>query len=69
MPSGDTVYHCLPKDQKPDMVCLEWMHRARLYLSYNQKEGFRCYRFTWQSLHPDTILTDCFENGGQYGHW
>lgn len=51
------------------MVCLEWMHRARLYLSYNQKEGFRCYRFTWQSLHPDTILTDCFENGGQYGHW
>ncbi|XP_073978465.1 myogenesis-regulating glycosidase isoform X2 [Rhodnius prolixus] len=69
LPSGDTVYHCLPKDQKPDMVCLEWMHRARLYLSYNQKEGFRCYRFTWQSLHPDTILTDCFENGGQYGHW
>ncbi|XP_014249264.1 myogenesis-regulating glycosidase isoform X3 [Cimex lectularius] len=71
----DRVHQCLPQDQKKDIVCLEWMHRARLYLSYSQMEikgqkgDFRCYRFTWESLHPNTQLTDCFENGKQHGHW
>ncbi|KAL1117500.1 hypothetical protein AAG570_003819 [Ranatra chinensis] len=71
LPVADRVFECLPQDQAAaeGAVCLEWMHMARLYLSYQQKQGFRCYRFTWLSLRHDTLLTDCFKNGDQHGHW
>ncbi|CAH1402416.1 unnamed protein product [Nezara viridula] len=75
LPSTDRVYHCLEQDQEDGKVCLEWMHRARLYLSYKEEkskgkeQGFRCYTLTWESLSTDTRLVDCFENGQFHGHW
>uniref|UniRef100_A0A0K8T0D7 Family 31 glucosidase KIAA1161 n=1 Tax=Lygus hesperus TaxID=30085 RepID=A0A0K8T0D7_LYGHE len=73
LPQNDRVFPCLHSNNRKGKLCLEWMHKARLYLSYKEeKEGdtqFRCYTFTWQSLHPDTLLTDCYENREQHGHW
>ena len=75
LPATDRVYHCLERDQENGKVCLEWMHRARLYLSYKEEkskekdQGFRCYTLTWESLSSDSRLVDCFENGQYHGHW
>ncbi|CAB0003221.1 unnamed protein product [Nesidiocoris tenuis] len=73
LPPTYRVFPCLAENRKNGKVCLEWMHRARLYLSYKEEQEkdtlFRCYTFTWESLSEDTLLTDCFENGEQHGHW
>lgn len=70
LPETDRVFHCLPQDQRSDgSVCMEWMHKARLYLSYSGHDSLRCYHITWVSLDPDLHPTDCYEDGDNYGHW
>lgn len=70
LPDTDRVYNCLPENERSDgSVCMEWMHHARLYLSYSEASGLRCYRITWLSLDPNLRPTDCYEDGDDYGHW
>lgn len=70
LPDTDRVFHCLPNDQKSDgSVCMEWLNHARLYLNYRESEGLRCYHITWLSLEPGDFPTDCYEDGGDFGHW
>ncbi|XP_075219236.1 myogenesis-regulating glycosidase isoform X2 [Lycorma delicatula] len=69
LPETDRVFHCLPQNQKAGSVCMEWMHKSRLYLSYSGQDGLRCYHITWVSLDPDLHPTDCYEDGDNYGHW
>uniref|UniRef100_A0A8D8TMZ0 Uncharacterized family 31 glucosidase KIAA1161 n=1 Tax=Cacopsylla melanoneura TaxID=428564 RepID=A0A8D8TMZ0_9HEMI len=50
---------------------MEWIHKARFYLKAEKNQSdLRCYRITWLSL-PNSSYdpTDCFEEGGPYGHW
>ncbi|KAI5696216.1 hypothetical protein M8J76_007764 [Diaphorina citri] len=72
LPAAGKVYPCLEQDEKGDgSVCMEWISRARLYLKAEKNQSdLRCYRLTWLSL-PDSTYdpTDCFEEGGIYGHW
>ncbi|RZF49272.1 hypothetical protein LSTR_LSTR002893 [Laodelphax striatellus] len=70
LPDTDRVFHCLPNDQKSDgSVCMEWLNHARLYLNYRESAGLRCYHITWLSLEPGDFPTDCYEDGGDFGHW
>ncbi|XP_039291821.1 myogenesis-regulating glycosidase-like isoform X2 [Nilaparvata lugens] len=70
LPDTDRVFHCLPNQQKSDgSVCMEWLNHARLYLNYRESAGLRCYHITWTSLQPAEFPTDCYEDGGDYGHW
>ncbi|KAJ8965872.1 hypothetical protein NQ314_003852 [Rhamnusium bicolor] len=65
----DKVFPCLPMDKKKDgSICLEWMHRARLYLNfYELKEDIKCYNLRWISLSDSVSPTDCFDMTN--GHW
>ncbi|KAL0271579.1 UNVERIFIED_CONTAM: hypothetical protein PYX00_008634 [Menopon gallinae] len=67
---SDLVFKCLPEDELNDgSVCMEWMHRARLYLQFNNPhEGVFCYQITWKSLNPLVNPTDCFD-WSKGGHW
>lgn len=38
LPPTDRVFPCLAENRKNGKVCLEWMHRARLYLSYKEEQ-------------------------------
>ncbi|XP_046687461.1 myogenesis-regulating glycosidase-like [Homalodisca vitripennis] len=70
LPETDRVFNCLPEDERNDgSVCMEWMNLARLYLSYSENAGLRCYRFVWLSQDPAVRPTDCYEDGDNYGHW
>ncbi|KAL1454114.1 hypothetical protein WDU94_010398 [Cyamophila willieti] len=69
--ASEKVYPCLEQDQLKDTVCMEWIHKARFYLKAEKNQSdLRCYRITWLSL-PNSSYdpTDCFEEGGTYGHW
>lgn len=68
---SEKVYHCLDADQKHDgSVCMEWMQKVRLYLKAEKDQGdLRCYRLSWISLSDSFNPTDCFEEGGDFGHW
>ncbi|XP_074028988.1 myogenesis-regulating glycosidase isoform X2 [Leptinotarsa decemlineata] len=65
----DTVLPCLPIDNKDDgSLCLEWMHRARLYLNFhNFGDDLKCYNLRWISLNENIPLTDCFDMSNS--HW
>ncbi|KAJ8985628.1 hypothetical protein NQ317_015123 [Molorchus minor] len=65
----DKVLSCLPADQRKDgSICLEWMHRARLYLSfYNLANDVKCYNLHWISLSDSLAPTDCFDMTSS--HW
>ncbi|XP_067010268.2 myogenesis-regulating glycosidase isoform X2 [Anabrus simplex] len=65
----DTAFRCLQKDELNDgSVCMEWMHKSRLYIHYKQIGSSRCYRITWQSLSEGLFPTDCYDWSG-HGHW
>ncbi|XP_018567026.1 myogenesis-regulating glycosidase isoform X2 [Anoplophora glabripennis] len=65
----EKVLPCLPTNKRHDgSICLEWMHRARLYLDYYELEGqVKCYNLKWISLSPDVSPTDCFDMANS--HW
>ncbi|KAG5886008.1 hypothetical protein JTB14_018425 [Gonioctena quinquepunctata] len=65
----DIVLPCLPVDVKDDgSRCLEWMHRARLYLSHHDfGNNLSCYNLRWISLSEKVPLTDCFDMSNS--HW
>ncbi|KAK7791068.1 hypothetical protein R5R35_007157 [Gryllus longicercus] len=65
----DTAFACLPRDQIQEAACMEWMHKARLYMSYKEYEGSKCYRIIWTSLSEDLAPTDCYDWTSEYGHW
>jgi len=70
LPDTDRVFRCLPQDEREDgSVCMEWMDQARLYLSYSERAGLRCYHFSWLSQDAGVRPTDCYEDGDNYGHW
>nr|XP_018915739.1 PREDICTED: uncharacterized family 31 glucosidase KIAA1161 isoform X1 [Bemisia tabaci] len=68
---GERPYNCLPEHMRNDgSICKEWMNRARLYLNYQENgPDLRCYKISWSSLSKDYYPTDCYEEGGKYGHW
>ncbi|XP_057651254.1 myogenesis-regulating glycosidase [Diorhabda carinulata] len=65
----DIVLNCLPKDSREDgSLCLEWMNRARLYMSfYNLGSDVKCYNLQWVSLSDNLAPTDCFDMSN--AHW
>lgn len=64
----DKVYPCL--DEVNGSVCLEWMNRARLYLSfYERPGGVKCYNIHWMSLSGSVAPTDCYDWNSESGHW
>lgn len=68
----EKVFRCLPEHQATaDRAhCFEWMHKARLYLSHEERpEGLNCYTVEWFSLNDKYDPVDCYEDGEQYGHW
>ncbi|XP_054285372.1 myogenesis-regulating glycosidase isoform X2 [Macrosteles quadrilineatus] len=70
LPETYRVFDCLPQHERDDgSVCMEWMNLARLYLSYSEQAGLRCYHFDWLSQDPNLRPTDCYEDGDNYGHW
>ncbi|KAK6631555.1 hypothetical protein RUM44_006083 [Polyplax serrata] len=68
--NSNLVFKCLKRDEYNDgSVCMEWMHRARLYLRFRSPHpGVRCYQITWQSLNYYVNPTDCFD-WSRGGHW
>lgn len=67
---GDQAFRCLPHDILDDVsVCMEWMHKARLYMNYTEHVGVRCYHITWESLMSDFYPTDCYDWSDGRGHW
>ncbi|XP_017773034.1 PREDICTED: uncharacterized family 31 glucosidase KIAA1161 isoform X2 [Nicrophorus vespilloides] len=66
----DKVLPCLAEDDRNDgSICMEWMHRARLYLHfYELHEDVRCYNMKWISLSKDLEPTDCIDLH-ESGHW
>ncbi|KAJ9599273.1 hypothetical protein L9F63_010275, partial [Diploptera punctata] len=65
----DRAFHCLPQNIKDDSsVCMEWMHKTRLYMNYTEQREVRCYHITWESLREDFYPTDCYDWSG-HGHW
>ncbi|PSN44064.1 hypothetical protein C0J52_15921 [Blattella germanica] len=67
---SDRAFRCLPQDIKDDMsVCMEWMHKTRLYMNYTEHRGVRCYHITWESLREDFYPTDCYDWSEGHGHW
>ncbi|XP_050525580.1 myogenesis-regulating glycosidase [Daktulosphaira vitifoliae] len=67
----EKTFDCLTEHNKLDgMQCFEWMKKARLYLSHEEKpEGLNCYTIEWLSLSNEHSPIDCYEDGEQYGHW
>ncbi|XP_050442657.1 myogenesis-regulating glycosidase isoform X2 [Adelges cooleyi] len=67
----EKVFDCLPEHSKPPNVqCFEWMQKARLYLSHEERpDGLNCYTVEWFSLTDKHSPVDCFDDGEQYGHW
>jgi len=67
----EKAFDCLAEHRKPpDVQCFEWMQKARLYLSHEERpEGLNCYTVEWFSLTDKYDPADCFEDGEQYGHW
>ncbi|CAG9817998.1 unnamed protein product [Phaedon cochleariae] len=65
----DKVLPCLPRDNKHDgSLCLEWMHRARLYLDFHDlDDAVKCYNLRWISLSDSVPPTDCFDLSA--AHW
>ncbi|CAG9857402.1 unnamed protein product [Phyllotreta striolata] len=65
----DNVLPCLSKDQRNDgSLCLEWMNRARLYLSFaDLGSDVKRYNFEWIALSEDFHPTDCFDMSN--AHW
>ncbi|KAJ8914957.1 hypothetical protein NQ315_002481 [Exocentrus adspersus] len=64
----DKVLPCLPINKRNDgSICLEWMHRARLYLHYYELHGVKCYNLKWISLSQNIAPTDCFDMTNS--HW
>lgn len=64
----DTVNPCLPEDQLKDgSICMEWMHRARLYINLNViNEDIKCYNLRWIAL-SNIEPTDCIDFSSS--HW
>lgn len=69
IPSDAGVFPCLPHDEKPGAVCLEWLQQTRLYLSHTEQSDMHCYHVTWQSLSPSYNPKDCFDWSSKRGHW
>ncbi|XP_025411916.1 myogenesis-regulating glycosidase isoform X2 [Sipha flava] len=68
----EKAFDCLAAGhRKPsDVQCFEWMQKARLYLSHEERpEGLNCYTVEWSSLTDKYNPVDCYEDGEQYGHW
>ncbi|CAH1099618.1 unnamed protein product [Psylliodes chrysocephalus] len=65
----DNVLPCLPMDVRDDgSLCLEWMHRARLYLNFaDLGTDVKCYNLQWISLSENLFPTDCFDMSN--AHW
>ncbi|KAK9874962.1 hypothetical protein WA026_005777 [Henosepilachna vigintioctopunctata] len=67
--NADAVHPCLPRDQIEGSICLEWMQKARLYLtSYELESTVKCYNLKWTALADNDELTDCFIFSGNE-HW
>lgn len=68
--NSDLVFKCLQENEYNDgSVCMEWMHRARLYLRFRTPHaGVRCYQITWESLSFNVDPRDCFD-WSSGGHW
>ncbi|KAK0085438.1 hypothetical protein PV325_005213 [Microctonus aethiopoides] len=69
IPPETGVFPCLSNHQRPDSVCLEWLHYSRLYLTHSKHDQMHCYHLTWQSLNSHFNPTDCFDWSSRYGHW
>ncbi|XP_044006466.1 myogenesis-regulating glycosidase isoform X2 [Aphidius gifuensis] len=69
IPMDTGVFSCLPRDQKSDSVCLEWLHYSRLYLSHSKRDSMYCYDITWLSLNKNYNPKDCFDWSSRRGHW
>ncbi|KAG8223115.1 hypothetical protein J437_LFUL000536 [Ladona fulva] len=72
----NVAYPCLPRDAPTDgSLCLEWMHKARLYMRYQAippgGDGgeMRCYQIEWHSLSDEVNPTDCYDWSTDKGHW
>ncbi|VVC41170.1 Methylglyoxal synthase, active site,Glycoside hydrolase family 31,Glycoside hydrolase superfamily [Cinara cedri] len=66
----ERAFDCLSKHRKPGAQCFEWMQKARLYLSHEERpEGLNCYTVEWFSLTDKYNPIDCYEDGEHYGHW
>ncbi|XP_022169816.1 uncharacterized family 31 glucosidase KIAA1161 isoform X3 [Myzus persicae] len=68
----EKAFDCLAAEHRtpPNAQCFEWMQKARLYLSHEERpEGLNCYTVEWFSLTDKYNPIDCYEDGEQYGHW
>lgn len=67
----EKAFDCLAEHRDlPNVQCFEWMQKARLYLSHEERpEGLNCYTVEWFSLSDKYDPVDCYEDGEQYGHW
>ena len=68
----EKAFDCLAEHRTPpnSAQCFEWMQKARLYLSHEERpEGLNCYTVEWFSLTDKYNPIDCYEDGEQYGHW
>lgn len=67
----EKAFDCLAERRDlPYVQCFEWMQKARLYLSHEERpEGLNCYTVEWFSLSDKYDPVDCYEDGEQYGHW
>ncbi|XP_050517920.1 myogenesis-regulating glycosidase [Diabrotica virgifera virgifera] len=65
----DNVLNCLPADNRDDgSLCLEWMHRARLYMNFfDLGSDVKCYNVQWIALSESLAPTDCFDMS--HSHW
>ncbi|XP_058792684.1 myogenesis-regulating glycosidase isoform X2 [Phymastichus coffea] len=69
IPSDTGVFSCLPQQQRPGAVCLEWLQHSRLYLGHTRRDSIDCYHVTWQSLAVGVSPQDCFDWSPKRGHW
>ncbi|XP_053948171.1 myogenesis-regulating glycosidase isoform X1 [Anastrepha ludens] len=68
--SDSIPFYCLEDQRKNDgSVCLEWNGIARLYMSFQNMNVFRCYNIQWQALGSGIYPTDCYELKRDNGLW
>lgn len=68
--NGVKPYHCLEENSLEDgSICLEWDQNARLYFSYEEKNGADCFDIKWEALSENVFPQDCYDFPEDKGHW
>lgn len=71
LPRGVLPHDCSNDKTRKTHLCLKWKDKALLNIDYweDKSANSKCYSIGWKSLHPDTVLKDCYKLDSGLVHW